>query len=84
MRDLGNLLLGKVSFWVCLIVSLVLLVLGFVIPPLGVIDPSILTAVGEIFAFAALATVGDAIKQGYDAKVRKGDVEVEISNGKDE
>lgn len=78
-------LLGKVVFWVCLLVSLVLIVLGFVVPPLGLIDPSVLTAVGEVFAFATLGVVADAIKEGYNARVSKGDVSVEIGvNNKEE
>lgn len=73
----------KVSFWVCLIVSLVLIVLGFVVPPMGVIDGSVLTAVGEIFGFATLGVVADAIKEGYDAKIKKGEVELQITNDKE-
>lgn len=75
---------GRVSFWVCLIVSLILIVLGFIVPPMGKIDGSVLTAVGEIFGFATLAVVADAIKEGYDAKVKKGDFEVDITNDKTE
>lgn len=82
MKQIGNILIGKVSFWVCLLVSLSLIILGFIVPPMGTIDPSVLTAVGEIFAFATLAVVGDAIKEGYDAKVKKGELEIEISNEK--
>lgn len=82
MAEIVKDLLGKVVFWVCLIVSLVLIVLGFVVPPIGTIDPSILTAVGEIFGFATLGVVADAIKEGYDAKVKKGEMEINITNDK--
>lgn len=82
MKDIVQELISKVAFWVCLGVSLVLLILGFAIPPLGVINPSVLTAVGEIFAFAALAAAIDAIKEGYDAKIKKGEVEINLNNDK--
>lgn len=83
MADIAKSIVGKVSFWVCLIVSLILLTLGFIVPPMGMIDASVLTAVGEIFGFATLAVVADAIKEGYDAKIKKGEIEVQITNDKD-
>lgn len=82
MAEIVKDLLGKVVFWVCLIVSLILIILGFVVPPMGTIDPSVLTAVGEIFGFATLGVVADAIKEGYDAKIRKGEMEINITNDK--
>lgn len=82
MAEIVKDLLGKVVFWVCLIVSLVLIVLGFVVPPMGTIDTSVLTAVGEIFGFATLGVVADAIKEGCDAKIKKGEMEINITNDK--
>ena len=77
-------ILGDVVFWVCLIVTLVLMLLGFYLPPMGEISPSVLEAVGWLFGFAALAkfcdTVNTAVKAGYDAKVHHGDTEIEINN----
>ena len=71
-------------FWVCLIVTLVLMLLGFYLPPTGEISPSVLQAVGWLFGFAALAklcdTVNVAVKAGYDAKVQHGDTKIEINN----
>lgn len=82
MAEIAKDLLGRVVFWVCLIVTLILIVLGFVVPPMGTIDPSVLTAVGEIFGFATLGVVADAIKEGYDAKIKKGEMEINITNDK--
>jgi fumarate reductase subunit D len=82
MAEIVKDLFGRVVFWVCLIVSLILIVLGFVVPPMGTIDPSVLTAVGEIFGFATLGVVADAIKEGYDAKIKKGEMEINITNDK--
>lgn len=47
---------SKIIFIVCLVTSIVLLVVGFIVPPRGVIDGSVLTAVGELFGFATLAS----------------------------
>lgn len=82
MAEIVKDLFGRVVFWVCLIVALILIVLGFVVPPMGTIDPSVLTAVGEIFGFATLGVVADAIKEGYDAKIKKGEMEINITNDK--
>ena len=73
-------LLSNISFWICLCTSLVLIALGFLVPPVGDIHPSILTAVGELFGFATLAVVADAIKFGYDAKITHGNTTVEVNN----
>lgn len=74
-------LLSSISFWVCLCTSLVLIALGFLMPPVGNIHPSVLTAVGELFGFATLAVVADAIKFGYDAKITHGNTTVQIGDG---
>ena len=77
-------ILGDVVFWVCLVVTLVLMLLGFYLPPMGEISPSVLEAVGWLFGFAALAkfceTVNTVVKAGYDAKVEHGDTKIEINN----
>ena len=71
-------------FCVCLVVTLVLMLLGFYLPPMGEISPSVLQAVGWLFGFAALAkfceTANAAVKAGYDAKVQHGDTKIEINN----
>ena len=36
-----------------LIFGIILIIAGFCVPPVGVIDGSVLTGLGEIFAFAA-------------------------------
>ena len=77
-------ILGDMVFWVCLVVTLVLMLLGFYLPPMGEISPSVLQAVGWLFSFAALAkfceTANAAVKAGYDAKVQHGDTKIEINN----
>ena len=73
-------LFSSFPFWVCLCSSIILVTLGFTVPPVGDIHPSILTAVGELFGFATLAVVADAIKFGYDAKITHGNTSVTIGN----
>lgn len=73
----------KVAFCVCLAVSIGLIIGGFLVPPQGQIDGSVLTAVGELFAFAALAVGAHAVTLGYDLRVNKGDTTIELNNNQD-
>ena len=57
-----------------------LFVAGFVVPPTGIIDGSVLTAGGFIFGVAGLFTVIHAIDRGLDAKVSHGQTSLEIQN----
>ncbi len=72
--------LYTVVFIVSFITALCLIVAGFFVPPTGVIDGSVLTAVGEILIFPALAFGMRAVELGYDLKLEKGEMSMEISN----
>ena len=70
------------TFRVTLILSILLIVGGFVCPPMGVIDSSVLTAVGMLLAFAILAqvpTLIEAAKGGKTIRLQKGDFSAEVS-----
>lgn len=61
-------------------ISLALIIGGFFCPPMGEIDGSVLTAVGEIFAFAALWTTMIAINRGADVSIQHGQTNIKIDN----
>lgn len=67
-------------FWIFSIISVMLLVASFCIPPYAIIDSSVLAAVGELFGFAGLGTVIKAIDKGIDATFRHKDTEVAFTN----
>lgn len=67
-------------FWIFATISIAMIIISFIIPPTGVVDSSVLAATGELFAFASLATVIHAIDKGMNAKVRKGETEIEVNN----
>ena len=48
-------------------------------PPVGIIDGSVLTAVGLLLMFSVIEKIPKAIKAGKNIKVQKGDSSVEIS-----
>lgn len=72
---------SKVAFWVCLIVSIGLMVGGALVPPPFVVDASIFKCVGWLFGFAALGLLPDVLALGRTAKIQRGNTVVTI--GKD-
>ena len=73
--------LHNVVFIVCLLISAALLVAGFLVPPTGVIDPSVLTAVGELFAFAALSQLPFVIASGKGITLNHGNTSISVNRG---
>ena len=70
-----------------LIISICLIVGGFLLPPMGIIDGSVLTAVGELLMFGVLAQLPaliDAAKNGKSIKLTKGDFTAEVSSSEDD
>lgn len=73
--------INKLAFWISFILSIMLIITSFIIPPTGVIDPSVLAATGELFAFGALACVIAAIeKGGKSVTISKGDTSINIDD----
>lgn len=68
----------KNVFLVCLVASVGLIITSFFIPPLAVIDGSVLAATGELFAFAALGEVAAAVERGHSASISHGSTTIEI------
>ena len=67
------------TFYFNLTVSILLIVGGFLVPPVGIIDGSVLTAVGLLLMFSVIERVPDAIKAGKSVKISKGDSSIEIT-----
>lgn len=74
----------NIPFYILTGIAIVLLIVSFILPPQGTIDPSVLQGAGEIFAFASLWTILVAIESGGTAKLTKGDVNLEIKNKNEE
>lgn len=83
MNSSVNYLLKNKYFIISIIMALVaigLVIAGFLVPPLGVIDGSVLTAVGEIVFLVTIFFVWDCVTKGKIAKIKKGDIEASISD----
>ena len=78
MERLKFALSDNLPLWICTAVALLLLIGSFLVPPMGVIDGSILAGVAEVFAFAALWAFIIAFKYGKKATFRRNDVEISV------
>ena len=58
--------------------SILLIIASFFVPPLGILDGSVLAAVGELEGLGVLWIVLRAVENGTGASFKKGDVEVDI------
>ena len=76
-------LMSRITFAICFFVSVGLIIGGFFVPPMGVIDGSILTAIGELLLFPTLLYGFRAIELGLTIKFQKGDATIEISKDDD-
>ena len=72
-------LMLRITFALCFFVSVGLIVGGFFVPPMGIIDGSVLTAVGELLLFPTLLYGFRAIELGLRVKFQKGETSIEIS-----
>lgn len=68
----------KYIFYACLTVAVVLLTASFLIPPTGVIDPSVLKAAALLLGFAALGVAGQNLANGKDVTFTHDNTEISI------
>ena len=66
------------------IAALILIVAGFIVPPTGQIDNSVLIAVGELNGTLAIGAVIKAIDKGRSASIKHSGTEVTITGNEDE
>ena len=74
----------KEDLWLkILTISSILLIVGaFIVPPMAVIDSSILIAVGELTGIGALWQFTKAMNRNINAKVKIKEIELEINRTK--
>lgn len=66
-----------IVFCICLVTSITMMVAGFCLPPEGVIDGSVLTAVGELFGYAALFQLPRLIN-GHRVELSHGNTSITV------
>lgn len=65
------------------IVAFGLLIAGFLFPPPGSIDPSVIQAVGEILGFATIWMLPKAISAGKNIKLEHGGTTITVNEEKE-
>lgn len=70
----------RVAFWLSFIVSIALIVAGFICTPIAEISSSVLIGVGEIFAFGALSAAIKAIEDGKEVEIRHKGTDITIGD----
>ena len=69
-----------IALWFCVLCSAGLFIASFCVPPLGEISPSVLKAGAEIFAFASLVMLREAIMEGMGVKMTHGNTTIEVKD----
>ena len=74
---------GNIWFDIFASIAVIMLIASWFVPPMAVIDASVLAGVGELFGFAALGTVIHAIDKGRSIEMTHGNTTMAVGN-KDE
>ena len=74
----------KYIFYVCLTAAIIVGVVSFILPPTGIIDPSVLKFIALLLGFAALGIAGQNLANGKDVTFTHGDTEVAIGDNDDD
>lgn len=69
-----------IALWVCLLTTIALFITSALVPPKGVIDPSMFKAAGYLTGFATLIVIREAIREGLGVKLTHGNSSVEIKD----
>lgn len=73
----------KYIFIACLASAIIIGAVSFVLPPTGIIDPSVLKFIALLLGFAALGIVGQNLAEGKVVTFNHGETEVKISDNEE-
>lgn len=80
----NNYLARNLWFHVLTSIAIILLIASWFVPPMAIVDGSVLAAVGEIFGFAALGAVIKAIEEGRTASITHGNTTISVNKEMEE
>lgn len=83
-RFYRNYIESNLFFWVFSLAALGLIVAGFLFPPPGQIDNSVLIGAGELNGTIALGCVLRAIDKGVDVTAQHNNTSISITNREEE
>lgn len=70
----------RIMFWIFLGISTILIIASWFVPPMGEINSSVLSGVGEIMGFASLGVAFECVFAGMEVTLKKGDASINISH----
>lgn len=76
-----NATIGDIINFVCFLISIILAITGFFMPPTGIIDSSVLMVIGELGIFSTITKIPDFIKTlkgGASIEIEKGDTHIKL------
>lgn len=78
-------ILSQLPLWyyICLGFCILLAIVAFFIPPVGVIDNSVLVAIGEIGSFGLIGIIPNLLSTNKSLKVTKGNTSIEVKSDKE-
>ena len=68
-------------FWCCLVSAIIMLSVSFVLPPTGEINPTVLQGSAILMGFSVIGILPECLRLSKEVTVRKGDLEVSLSDG---
>lgn len=83
-RFYRNYIENNLFFWVFSLAALGLIIAGFLFPPPGQIDNSVLVGAGELNGTIALGCVLRAIDKGVDVTAQHNNTSISITNREEE
>lgn len=87
MKNIKKISIGDLINFVCFVISIVLAVIGFILPPTGEIDNSVLICIGELGFFSTVSRIPElirALKNGASVDLSFGDKQIHIEGADDE
>ena len=83
-KEVKKLSAYRYIFWTCLVSVLVLLSVSFMLPPTGEIHPTVLQGCAILMGFSVIGILPECLRLSKDITVKKGDLEVSLSEGDDD
>lgn len=79
--------IGDLINFCCFVISIALAIVGFILPPTGQIDNSVLICIGELGFFSTVTRIPDlikALKNGASIEISTGDKSITIEGAEDD
>lgn len=67
-------------FIVTLVTSIALAVAGFIVPPTGIVDGSVITVIGLLEFYAVIAQIPHLMQRGSNITISKGNARIDVNN----